>query len=128
MKIASDERGIIVDWLIKLVVGFALAGVIVFNAGAIAVNYFGLDSVAEDTAIAVSTTLASAPSTSQTTLSDQAAKIARHHHARLVSLRVDSNRVVHVTVRRQASAFLINDIKPLRRYTFATAKGQAGTQ
>ena len=48
----SDERGILVSWLVKLLLGLAIAGLLLFEVGAIAVNTFTLSSSANDIAIA----------------------------------------------------------------------------
>src|SRR5688572_31019160 len=50
----SNERGVIISWLVKLVLTLAVIGVIVFDFGSIAVNYFTLDSAADDAAVALS--------------------------------------------------------------------------
>jgi hypothetical protein len=55
MTLHHNERGIIADWLVKVIIGIAVFGVILFDVGAILVNFFTLDSAADDVAVAVST-------------------------------------------------------------------------
>ena len=49
-----NDRGIVASWLAKIVVGIAIFGVIAFDAGSILVNFFTLDTAADDLAIALS--------------------------------------------------------------------------
>ena len=127
----SDERGILVSWLVKLVLGLAVAGLVLFEAGAIAVNAFTLSSTASDIAIAVSTSAAQSggagPNTSQ--LEIEAKDLAKEAGARLVSLKVDtSQRIVYVTLRRRADTLIIQRFNAIEGWGRATSEGQAGYQ
>ena len=55
MNRLRSERGVVFDWLLKLLIGLAIFGVVGYDAGSILVNTFTLDSGADDIAIAVST-------------------------------------------------------------------------
>ena len=126
----SDERGVLVSWLVRLVIGLAIAGVILFEAGAIAVNTFTLSSTASDIAVALSTSAAQSggnPSDSQ--LEIEARDLAKEAGAKVVSIELDRNaRVVHVTLRRRADTLLIQHFDAISGWGRATAEGQAGYQ
>ena len=138
-----DERGVILSWLIKVLVGLAVAGVILFDAGSIMVNFFGLDSTADDLAVAISTEIgagAREPSgvvTNKTckrlnpsapeSVEQEACDLAHDSDAKLVRLEVDSAGVVHVRLRREASTILVGRIGLIDDWGTATANGQAGT-
>jgi hypothetical protein len=127
----SDERGVVVAWLVKLTLGLAVAGVILFEVGAIAVNTFTLSSTASDIAVALSTSAAAAgaagPDEGQ--LQNQGEALAKEAGAKLVSIEIDRNgRVVYVTLRRRASTLLVQRFNAIKGWGRATAEGQAGYQ
>lgn len=132
-----DERGIIADWLVKVVVGIVVFGVIAFDAGSILVNYFTLDSGANDVAIAVSTTVATAGKANQFTdaeifdlaKSEVNAEDRGVEGARVMrdGTRIDETGVVHVRLRRVADTLIVKRIGAIAKWARATADGQAGT-
>ena len=135
MSIARDERGVIVNWLVKLVLGLAVLGVIVFDFGSIAVNYFTLDSAADDAAVALSLAIetddfgtndaqvvqaAETLIASDDSLAGDARVIVRRTH-------VDEDGVIHITLRRAADTLLVDQIDAIRQWGVATAEGSAST-
>ena len=132
-----DERGIIADWLVKVVVGIAVFGVIAFDAGSILVNYFNLDSGANDVAVAVSTTVGSSSAARNFTDSEiyelakaeveaedggvEGARVLRE------GTRIDETGIVHVRLRRVADTLIVERIGAIKKWARATADGQAGT-
>jgi hypothetical protein len=127
----SDERGIVVAWLVRLIVGLAVAGLVLFEAGAIAVNTFTLSSTAGDIAIALSTSAAQsgAPGPNENQLFNEGKALAEEAGAKLVSVEVDeTERVVRVTLRRRAGTFLVQRFSATEGWGRATAEGQAGYQ
>lgn len=132
-----DERGIIADWLVKVVVGIAVFGVIAYDAGSILVNHFNLDSGANDVAIAVSTTVGTSSSARNYTDSEifelakaeveaedggvEGARVLR------VGTRIDETGVVHIRLRRLADTLIVKRIGAMESWARATADGQAGT-
>ena len=132
-----DERGIVADWLVKLVIGFAIFGVIAFDAGSILVNYFTLDSGADDVAIAVSTTVGTSSSASQYTdqeIRDLAKNEVNAEDGGVDGARVskdgteiDDAGVVHIRLRRVADTLVVKRIGAIAKWARATADGQAGT-
>ena len=126
MKTHLDERGLIVGWLVKLLVGFAVVTVVLFDAGSIIINFFTLDSKAQE--IAISLTTGNVGNTlNQQQIEAQAKGLAEEAEARLVSVEVDNvERVVRVTLRRRADTLVVGRIGFIRDWARATADGQAG--
>ena len=126
-----DERGLLVSWLVKLVLGLAVAGVVLFDAGAIAVNAFTLSSTAGDIANALATSVQQSGSTSinENELEVQAKALANDVDAKLVSVEVDTTaRVVRVTLRRKAGTLIVSHVGAIEKWGRATADGQSGYQ
>lgn len=133
----TDQRGIVADWLVKLALGFAIVGVVGFDAGSILVNYFTLDSGADNVAIAVSLTVDQSGGPANYT-SDEIRELAK---AEVVSedggvegarvLRrgtdVDGEGVVHIRLRRVADTLIVKRIGAISKWAQAIADGQAGT-
>lgn len=121
----TDERGIIVSWLVKLAIAFALVAVLVFDGGSIVINFFTLDSTADEIAIQL-TTGDLGRTLNQATLEREAEALAKQAGARLVELRIEGN-LVFVTLRRRADTLVVGRIGPIKDWARATAEGQSGT-
>lgn len=132
-----DQRGIIADWLVKVVLGIAIFGVIAYDAGSILVNYFTLDSGADDVAVAVSTTVGTSGNAANYT-DDEILQLAKAQvksedggvkGARVLrdGTTIDEGGVVHVRLRRVADSLIVGRIGPIEKWARATADGQAGT-
>lgn len=131
----GNERGVVVSWLLKLLVGLAVVAVILFDAGSILVNYFTLDGAANDTAIALSLSIEpddfgtndeevfeaakSVVASGSTNAAD--AKVLRN------GTNVDEEGIIHVKLRRTATTFVVKHISAIRKWARATAEGQAST-
>lgn len=123
-----NERGIIADWFVKILLGFVVVGVLLFEAGAILVNFFTLDNTADSIAVEVSTSIASGRDVPERIREEEARELARAEGARLVDFEIDTEaRIVRVRLRRQASTLVIGRIGWIEDWTRATAEGQAGT-
>jgi hypothetical protein len=122
----EDERGVIIGWLVKLIFGVALAGVVAYDTGATLVNYFGLDSTAGDVAVELSATVHDS-SAGSTLPVDEARKLARRAGAKLVAIRLDDQGVLHVRLRRTADTLVARHIAALRPWTRAVAEASART-
>ena len=131
MNLIRDERGLIGNWLLKLLVVTAIVGVILFDAGSIAVNFFGLDATADDVAVSLSNQVAQSSGRPLTDaeIEAQALVLAKDADARLVSVQYDSaNDQISVTLRRKANTLIVGRIGPLEDWGRATAEGKADTQ
>ncbi|HWC15226.1 MAG TPA: hypothetical protein VG929_11640 [Actinomycetota bacterium] len=121
-EMLRDEHGIIVGWLGKLLIAFVLVGIVIFDGGAILINFFTLDSTADEIAIKLTT-----DSTQPLRVHDiepQARTLAKEAGARLVSLSVDDN-MIYLTLRRRATTLVVGRIGPIADWARATAEGQA---
>ncbi len=123
-----NERGIIASWLVRLVIGFALVGVVIFDGGAIAVNYFGLDSAANEIAVAVSVNVADRSISSPQQVEDAARELARERSARLIRAEVDDAGVVHIELRRRADTLIVSRISAIEDWGVANASASSGTR
>ena len=135
--ITRDERGIIADWLVKVVLGIAIFGVIAYDAGSIAVNYFTLDSAANDVAIAVSTTVGTSSSARNYT-ADEIFRMAKAEveaedggvaDAKVLreGTNISPEGIVHIRLARLADSLIVKRIGAIKKWARATADGQAGT-
>lgn len=112
-------------WLIKLAIGFLFVAVVVFDGGSILVNYFTLDSTADEIAVQLTTNMQ--PGTIRVeTLQPEAEKLATAAGARLVDLRIEGN-ILFVKLRRRADTLVVGRIDPIADWARATTEGQAGT-
>lgn len=135
MRGIGNERGVIVSWLMKLLVGLAVVAVIMFDAGSILVNTFTLDTAADDTAIALS--LAINPD--QFGTNDEEVFLAAKElvasgttnaaDAKVVhsGTNVDEESVIHVKLKRTANTIVVKRISAIEKWARATAEGQAST-
>jgi hypothetical protein len=135
MPFLHDQRGIIINWLLKLLLVLSIIGVIVFDTGSVVVNHFTLDSAANDAAIALSLAIetdefgtndaqvveaAKTLIASDQTLAGDARVVARRTH-------VDEEGVIHVTLRRTANTLVVQRVEAIRKWGIATTEGTAST-
>lgn len=116
----------ITGWLVKLLVGLALAGIVVFDGGSILVNYFTLDSTANDIANAISTDIGGGSAVNERALEDKAETLANEADARLVDFSVDEDHVVYLKLRRRADTLVVGKIGWIEDWARATAEGRQG--
>ncbi|MDQ5816260.1 MAG: hypothetical protein M3516_08210, partial [Actinomycetota bacterium] len=81
----TDERGVVIDWLAKMILILAILGVLAFEAGALAVNYFGLDSKANEIALEIATDIqdGALPETNDLVIEKATRALAREADAKL---------------------------------------------
>ncbi|MFP5297690.1 MAG: hypothetical protein ACLGHL_01725 [Actinomycetota bacterium] len=122
MRKIDDEAGIIVAWLVKIVIGFALFGVVAFDAGSIVYNFFTLDQAAKDIANDLSVdTITPSNGLRLDQLEDQARALAKEVGARLTKLEVSPEGDVSVQLKRKATTLLVSRIGPIEDWARATA-------
>ena len=139
IKTMTDDRGVILNWLAKLVLALLIGGVIIYDAGSIAVNFFGLsdaaDSVANGLTQEVSVgglTEAELPrlqsckknpavSPGCETLND----LLVDHDVKLVKIRVDEQDILKVKLRRTAGTLVVGRIGAIEDWATATAQGES---
>lgn len=125
-----DERGVIVNWLVRIAITTAVVGVILFDAGAIAVNFFGLDSTADDIAVSVSNLVKNnSPDLSAVQMEVEARKLAKEADARLTSFEYDEvNHQITLTIKRKANTLIVSRVGAIEDWGKATAESVASTQ
>lgn len=131
-----DESGIVVAWLLRVVIGLALVGVVVFDAGAIAINFFSLDGAADEVAVEVSTDLATGADVTpnlkcRRRSADPACRVvyevAREKGVRVVSAHFDQEGIFHVELERTADTLIVQHIDAIADWAKASASAQADT-
>jgi hypothetical protein len=129
-NLLRDERGVIGSWFARLAVTTAIVGVILFDAGAIAVNFFGLDATADDVAVGVANfAKSSSGAVTAPLLEEQAKQLAKEADARLIEFGYDAvERRITITLRREANTFIVSRISTIEDWGKATAESHASTQ
>jgi hypothetical protein len=136
MSPLRNERGIIADWLVKVVIGMVVFGVILFDVGSILVNFFTLDSAADDVAIAVSTDVGAADVrqfTDQEILRMVKEVVASPDNgvqdARVLrnGTGIDEEGTITIRLRRTADTLIVGRIGAIEDWALATTNGRAGT-
>jgi hypothetical protein len=126
-----DERGVIIDWLGKILLVLAILGTIAYEAGAIAVNYFSLDSKANEIALEIATDLQGGvlPENNDEAIETATRALAKSAGARLVAFEYDrDNNIFHVTMKRSANTLIISRLDATEDWAVARSNGQAPTQ
>jgi hypothetical protein len=116
----------------------AIAGAVLFDAAALVINYFGLDSAADEIAVAISTEVDTLPtranfrcdvknSVAAPPFCQAAHTLAQENSATLLEASLDQESVVRVRLRRTADTIVIKRLGFLKKYGVARAQGQSGT-
>jgi hypothetical protein len=125
-RVLSDERGIIIGWIGKIIIGLAITGVVIFEVGSILVNLFTLDSTADEIAIELSIQVGTG-NPSQHEIEQSAQEMATEAGARLLRVEVDAEKVVRIRLRRRADTLIVGQLSFTKDWARATAEGQAGS-
>jgi hypothetical protein len=126
MRLLRDERGIVIDWLIKLIVFLAIAGVVLFDGGSILVNRLTATASAEDVAAATASDIAfSGSRPNQQALEELASEQAADFGVKLLEVTLDTEGILSVRVRKRATTILANKIGFLKKYLRATGSAQS---
>lgn len=120
---ARNEEGVVLTWLMQVALVIAVVGLVLFEAGSIAWNYFSTDTEAREIALELSTKIESVPASQ---LEEEARRLARQAGGRLVSLEVTDDSV-EVTFRREATTVIISRFDPIAGWGRASATGTAPT-
>lgn len=125
MQHLRDEQGVVTGWLLRIVLVVAGLGIIFFDAGAMAWNYFGVDSAADDIAFDVSEKLATGTKVIGR-LEEEARRLAKDSGARLVALEITQEEVT-VRIKREADTLIVSRIDAISDWGKASATGSAPT-
>ncbi|MDQ3984994.1 MAG: hypothetical protein M3280_00615 [Actinomycetota bacterium] len=134
-----NDSGVVLNWLVKLILGLAIGGVVLFDAGSIVVNFFGLDSDADEVANLVATDIAGGnlpesdlnaieqcpknPSLNDTCR--QLHRRARKKSAKLTEAHVDAKGNLKITLERTADTLIVEKIGPIEDWGEQSAEGRA---
>lgn len=117
-----DETGqIVLGWLLKLVVGLTIFGVILFEAGAVIAATVQADGIAADAAREAALEYGRRPDAEG---AEEAARefIGKNIDARLIAFSIgEDGKTVTVTVEKKAKTIFVQRIGRLRRYSRARA-------
>lgn len=116
-----------VSWIVKLAIFLAVFCTILFDAGSITTNYFGLQSTADDIAAAMATLKDSGDPFNSRILEEEAAKLAEGADAKLISAELAADGVIHIRLKRNATTLIVENLRPIRSWGKATASGTAST-
>lgn len=124
MRLIHDERGIIVGWIVKLLVGLALFGVALFEAGAIIVSRVTIDRISIDAAQEAGLEYGRSESTRRAR--EVAEDLVERNDAELIDLQVlNGGELVLVTVEKQAATLIADRIPGIKDWTTARATNTA---
>jgi hypothetical protein len=115
-----DDRGIVINWLVKVAVAFIIVGLILFEIGAVVI----VRTTAGETASKAATEAGFRYR--DTGDVNRAADVAREYvesqGAEFISYSVDPEGTTStVSVRKRAKTIFLQRIEPLKKYTVATA-------
>jgi hypothetical protein len=125
MNLYSDERGFVAGWVVKLLLFFALLGIVIYDGAAIAVNHFQLDGYTNDVAIELSS---SARDESLLTLEREAKRAAKVWDARVVRVELNADKsILSVTLRREATTLVVSRVSRFSDWGRTTSTGRVPT-
>lgn len=132
MKLSRDERrdeqGVVVTWLVQILLVIAVVGIVLFDAGSIAWNYFSVDSTADEIALDVAGSITESRSGIQPVLIQrEARRLARESGVRLIGPVTVTGDSVEVRIRREADTIVVGRVGAIADWAEATATGSAPT-
>jgi xanthine dehydrogenase iron-sulfur cluster and FAD-binding subunit A len=116
-------------YLTRMVLAFAVVAVILFDLGAIAVNFFTLDSKADEVAVSIATSVTNneLPTNNPKAIFDAAEVLAKDAEAKLVRAEIDQEGVVTIRLRRAADTLVVGRVSAFEDWTESTADARAGS-
>lgn len=124
----TRDDGVVLSWLARVLAVLAVLGVILFDAGSITTNYFGLQTTADEIASTLSTLERTGQIRNSVDLEAQARVLADEADAHVVSAVMDTQGVIHVRLRRKARTLFVGLIDPIRHWARATAEARSSSQ
>jgi hypothetical protein len=125
MRRARTEDGVVTSWLIRVLLVVGVLGVILFDSGSIAWNYFGVDSTADGIAVDLAETAENMRGNVTAAVQEEAKRLAREAGARLVGdVKITAN-TIEITIRRRANTLVVGQIDPIAKWGRASATASA---
>lgn len=122
----GDAGSIVVGWLVKVAAVLLIIGVSAFDAISVGVARLNGSDDANTAASAAASTWQSTHNIDQTLLAAQNAITSVNEEVLPNSLSVAPDGTVHLSLRRKATTLVLYRIGPLKKYTIAIVKGEAG--
>jgi hypothetical protein len=124
----DDDSGVVLTWLVKVLFFLSALGLIVYEIGAVTVNFLGLDASADDIAVRLSSATQQEPK-NEAQLKERAKVLAKDIGARLVRLKLKPrDHTLTIVLTRRAPTLVIDKIPPLEGWAKATVSGKSGTE
>lgn len=122
--LAAQRGGIITGWLLRLVIGLLLLGVVVFEFGAVVIARVGVDGTAQTAAREAALVYGSGRGAEAA--QEEAANKAKEGGATLAEFSISQDGTeVTVTLERTAKTFIIHKIGALKKYATVRASDTA---
>ena len=124
--VRTDERGLITGFVIRMVIGFLIAGVVLFDLGAVTVNFFSVDQTAGKVAEAIAGQIATNeldPSKPRS-VRKEARRLAKEDGAKLIELEA-SRASVTISLKKEAATLIVKRVPAFRDWGMATAEARA---
>jgi hypothetical protein len=120
-----NEQGVVLTWMLQILLTLVLVGTVLFDAGSIAWNYFGVDSKADDMALELSEMV---EDRTVGEIETEAKRLAKEAGGRYVknSLEIE-NDTLKVGFRREATTLVVERIGAISDWGKASATGSAPT-
>lgn len=122
----TDERGLITGFVIRMVLGLLIAGVVLFDLGAVTVNFFSVDQTAGRVAEAIAGQIATNeldPSNPRA-VRKEARRLAKEDGAKLIELEA-SRAGVTISLEKEAATLIVKRVPAFRDWGRATAEARA---
>lgn len=128
--------------MVKVVIGLIIGGVILFDTGSIGVNFFTLDSTADEIANQVATDISTGKfsdadvqalntCTRRPTNNKVCTEIqnrVKEKSAKLLKVTLDLQRNLKIRIRRTATTLVVKHIGFIEDWATSTAEGEAATE
>ncbi len=124
--VLHDERGVIIGFVVRTMLIFALLGVIAFDAGQVVVDQIKAGDVAHTAAQAAADAYFSTKNVAKAKAAGMAAAAAADPTVTVTSIQVASNGTATVTVTRLATTLIVQRVSFLRHLGLQTATDESG--
>jgi hypothetical protein len=130
MNLIWDERGVIVDWLIKIILLVVVGGTILFDTGSIVVNRLSAEATADDVATLAANEVAFGGETFTAAEVEEAVEVeAERHDVKLLKFEYDATEgTIFVKVRKRATTFVAGRFDVFNDWTRATGQATSSTR
>ena len=124
--VRTDERGLITGFVIRMVLGLVIAGVVLFDLGAVVVNFFSVDQTAGSVAEAIAEQIATneLDSSDPRAVRKEARRLAKEDGAKLIELEA-SRAGVTIKLEKEAPTLIVKRVPAFRDWGRATAEARA---